>query len=57
MTIKNTFGLALIALIAAPGLALAQGCRSDEAKITASSCEAGTVWNEALETCLPMTNS
>ncbi len=50
--------LAVIALLTAPGLAVAQGCRGHQpAKITASSCAQGTVWNEALQSCLPMTNS
>jgi hypothetical protein len=54
---KTMMRLAVIALIAAPSFAYAQGCNRDEAKITASSCAAGMVWNEVLETCVTPVNS
>jgi hypothetical protein len=54
---KTMIRLAVIALIAAPSFAYAQGCNRDEAKITASSCATGTVWDETLERCITPANS
>jgi hypothetical protein len=51
MKIRTT--LAAIALSLAPGLALAQGCHSDQIKQeTASSCMAGATWDEAKGSCV-----
>lgn len=51
MKIKTT--LAAIALSLAPGLALAQGCHSDQIKAeSASSCVPGATWDEAKSACV-----
>ncbi|MGL5009668.1 MAG: carbohydrate-binding module family 14 protein, partial [Paracoccaceae bacterium] len=56
MKIKTTF--AALALILAPGLALAEGCRHDNAIQDANmSCAAGTTFDAATKTCVPGTTS
>jgi hypothetical protein len=54
---KTMIRLAVIALIAAPSFAYAQGCERDKMKTTASSCATGTVWDETLERCITPANS
>ncbi len=51
MQIRTT--LAAIALSLAPGIALAQGCHSDQIKDdTASSCAPGATWDSARSACV-----
>jgi hypothetical protein len=51
MKIKTT--LAVIALSLTPGLAIAQGCHSDQVKAdSASSCMPGASWDEAKAACV-----
>lgn len=56
MTIKTTF--AALALILAPGLAVAQDC-SDRHSIQDAnmSCAVGTIYDSKTNTCVPGTNS
>mgnify|MGYP000595493173 CR=1 FL=1 len=50
MKIKTT--LAVIALSLSPTLALAGGCTDKAKEITASSCIAGSTWDEAKGSCV-----
>lgn len=54
---KIKASLIVLAVLATPGFALAQGCSKGEDKITASSCAAGMVWDAVKESCITPTNS
>ncbi|EAQ25131.1 adenylosuccinate lyase [Roseovarius sp. 217] len=54
---KLKFGLAALALVVTPSLALATGgCDYDKQK-QAISCVAGTAWDAATNSCVPQTSS
>ncbi len=56
MNIKTTF--AVLALMVAPGLALAQGCSERGMRDSAAmSCAEGMILDAATNTCVPVTNS
>jgi hypothetical protein len=55
---KRKMTLAALALMLAPGAALAMGCAHDSVKeTTASTCVDGAVWDEATGACVPTTTS
>jgi len=52
---KRATFLAVVAVILAPSMAAAMGCRGADHKAdTASACIDGTKWDAALEACMPV---
>jgi len=49
--------LAVLALTAAPSLALAQGCNHAKMQQSASQCALGQVWDAATEKCVTPVSS